>query len=1142
MQATTFNLSILLGLATRVTLIIHPFLALGICSTFYYYPWDIFKLYWYTFLLPQHVWRKPMTTNRLAVLLIFFIPIYSRSQILPVSNAGFEDDCQENIPQQWELGDRSSSVYDIRSNIAEPHGGKVCLEINHQEMARTTLSSKPIKLEVGHLYRLSGWLKAYDAFSDPSKRYPTPVAACLTMESFPFTNHSPAIGATKDWTKSQVLFIATKSEDRILLHFGFNGNAKGRILFDDIQLEKLNDISEYIPPETVKWCDKGFRYEDQGWIFLHIEGKPYPRGYQHGFLMADEIVAYMNKLAIEANKEKPEHGWNDLRFMADAMMLRKYDSEYLEEMKGMADGSVKAGAAFFDRNLDFLDIVTLNSYIDLDSARDALVRTPNSLSGKNYFTAEDELNIPEKNHKCSGFLANGTASSDGQIVFGQIFMWSGYTGPHWNVICDILPDKGNRLVYETYPGGIHSGADFYINSAGIMIGETTVWPQTPFNLDGTPQSFRIRKAAQYASSIDEVVEILSNQNNGMYSNDWLIGDAKTNETAIFLLGTKKSKLWRSSRKDFPGGTDGFYWSNNNAKDLEVRKEYVPNADNAPFDICFTPWNRDIAFNSFFQEYKGRIDSIAGVNLWNSAPINRPHACDGKITTSEMARKMVFLAHSGKVTLREKFVGENGRIPDLPGAEPRLTLGYTAFSPVYICDRIKANQPKVQPETPGKSPAEPSATPEKDFEAIHTALNFDERKLWHNTVYPASDKDNWFVSGTAMYWDILQGLPKDNDEEANTYLKDDFGKLNSRLQYVVSREGSLAPINARRDYEGFKFYQIPRIRGTFLLHQLKLLMGSDTFSTFMNSVHDKFREKPVSTDQISALANTFGGSEVNVFFNQWLERDDYPEIALQAAQTKTDEGWEITIQINQQNQPFHFFTDLKIECAEKHFSHLVEIKETNQEFTFRLKEKAEKIVLNDSGFVPMKTPEFYTMDSYYDDFHHTLVLYGTKRQIEANHTLALRFATLLADRVSEVLPHVKKEAETTQNELVNSDLMILGSTEDNLISESMAPLLAEKHGLILGKNFFTWKGQTFSQPDDGLFLALANPFNPQKFMFFFIANSAMQLYHMTNTYQSMPSWAVYKKGEITKKGYHTWSGLECRPVEPETSRILHSPGN
>jgi hypothetical protein len=45
--------------------------------------------------------------------------------------------------------------------------------------------------------------------------------------------------------------------------------------------------------------------------------------------------------------------------------------------------------------------------------------------------------------------------------------------------------------------------------------------------------------------------------------------------------------------------------------------------------------------------KGRIDATEAVNLWASSPINRPHACDGKVTTAEMAEKLVFLGTTGR---------------------------------------------------------------------------------------------------------------------------------------------------------------------------------------------------------------------------------------------------------------------------------------------------------------------------------------------------------------------------------------------------------------------------------------------------------------------------------------------------------------
>lgn len=45
-----------------------------------------------------------------------------------------------------------------------------------------------------------------------------------------------------------------------------------------------------IPAETqegeVTRYEDGYRFDQYGWIYLHIEGEPYERGYQHGYLPA----------------------------------------------------------------------------------------------------------------------------------------------------------------------------------------------------------------------------------------------------------------------------------------------------------------------------------------------------------------------------------------------------------------------------------------------------------------------------------------------------------------------------------------------------------------------------------------------------------------------------------------------------------------------------------------------------------------------------------------------------------------------------------------------------------------------------------------------------------------------------------------
>src|SRR4029077_9387657 len=98
--------------------------------------------------------------------------------------------------------------------------------------------------------------------------------------------------------------------------------------------------------------------------------------------------------------------------------------------------------------------------------------------------------------------------------------------------------------------------------------------QTRFDGKGAPLASRIRQALQYADSIDRAVAILEKNNNGLYTNEWLLADVKTDEIAMFELGTHKTKLWRSSKDEWFGGTTGFYWGCNNTKALDVRLETV----------------------------------------------------------------------------------------------------------------------------------------------------------------------------------------------------------------------------------------------------------------------------------------------------------------------------------------------------------------------------------------------------------------------------------------------------------------------------------------------------------------------------------------------------------------------------------------
>src|SRR6516162_1985445 len=102
-------------------------------------------------------------------------------------------------------------------------------------------------------------------------------------------------------------------------------------------------------PNTVQRYGPAYRYPQAGWIVLHIEGEPYERGVQHGRLLAPEIAAHIRCMGAVFSHKSPEDGWKQARTLVNALFLRGYAKEYLEEMKGIADGASAAGARFAGR-------------------------------------------------------------------------------------------------------------------------------------------------------------------------------------------------------------------------------------------------------------------------------------------------------------------------------------------------------------------------------------------------------------------------------------------------------------------------------------------------------------------------------------------------------------------------------------------------------------------------------------------------------------------------------------------------------------------------------------------------------------------------------------------------------------------------
>ena len=407
---------------------------------------------------------------------------------------------------------------------------------------------------------------------------------------------------------------------------------------------------------------KASREDKNGWIYVHLEGSPSDIGYQHGYLLANDIDSSIQAVAYLFEHDTRKN-WEFYRSAARNFLWDKLEREYKDEINGIVEGLTAQ-----HKKYDSLDITAYNALEEL---------------GFYYVPMLDNLAKPGSgNNKapgnCSAFMATGSFTKDGKIVMGHN-NWTEYIiGQHWNVIADIVPDKGHHIIMDCMPGFIHSGDDFAISDNGILITETTITGFSLFDSTGIPEFMRARKASQYANSIEDVLRIFTTGNNGGYANDWLIGDTKTNEVAKLELGLKDYRVWRSKDTALIG-------SNFPSDPKLIRDETNFNVN----DNTSSPNARKKRMEQLVQvDMKGKLDAETGKTIegdhmdalekknmknrcvicghidedgkgcpeWSLAPYYPMGAVQGKVTTADLAKNMQLWARRGH-PCGEDFIGE-----------------------------------------------------------------------------------------------------------------------------------------------------------------------------------------------------------------------------------------------------------------------------------------------------------------------------------------------------------------------------------------------------------------------------------------------------------------------------------------------------
>lgn len=226
----------------------------------------------------------------------------------------------------------------------------------------------------------------------------------------------------------------------------------------------------------------GWAVEQDGIRVLYFSGSPFEIGMQHGLLAADDpdvlldIWRSLNPAYQARGLDRIPWFFKDLyaRFQFVPSFTRHIPDEYLQEMRGFI-----LGASRGEESSTF-DIMMSNASQDL------------GLTGL----------------ACSAFAAWGEATADGMLYLGRnldhAMMIPMAAYQH---LAFYNPDEGYQFAVHSYPSyvGIMSG----MNSQGIVItsnysiahtGESTIY--------GLPYMLVLRKALQYGSTIEEVLDII----------------------------------------------------------------------------------------------------------------------------------------------------------------------------------------------------------------------------------------------------------------------------------------------------------------------------------------------------------------------------------------------------------------------------------------------------------------------------------------------------------------------------------------------------------------------------------------------------------------------------------------------------------
>jgi tetratricopeptide (TPR) repeat protein len=221
--------------------------------------------------------------------------------------------------------------------------------------------------------------------------------------------------------------------------------------------------------------------------------------------------------------------------------------------------------------------------------------------------------------------------------------------------------------------------------------------------------------------------------------------------------------------------------------------------------------------------------------------------------------------------------------------------------------------------------------------------------WGTMVSPATRNDWWLNDGFARFSEALYVEHVAGEAGYEEVSKDMMVGALAYETVPLSQVGKLDPFSP-------EFQSLTADKGASILNMLRWVVGDEAFDKAMRDFIAKYSGKSATVNDFRQIAEQASGEQLTWFFTQWLDSTGAPEFKDKYTIYRTQKGFRVVGEIQQDMDLFRMPVELKIDTDGKTESKRIEVSGTDSAYTVETFGKPRKITIDPNNRVLKNSAE------------------------------------------------------------------------------------------------------------------------------------------------------------------------------------------